>query len=417
MSVNSMTIEQANAFLGAIVGQMQGGALASVSTGNFTSVAQNALQQGYDPLLTAMSQVLARTIFSIRPYRGKFSGLMVDNQKYGAITRKVNYIDGALEADQRLYLSGTTPYTDGDVPTPDQWAFRKPKVWQSNFYGAETYQRATTIYRDQLDMAMTGPEMFAEFISGQIQNIVDQLEQVGDAKARQALINYIGGKMQLELDSDPAVHVIHLFTEYAADTGVTLTLANYLAPTNFKPFVEWMYARIATLTDFMSERGHMFNFSPTLGGSKAYIERHTPKNKLKAYFIASEFNRIQSMAISEVFNRDELKMVDFNAVNYWQSALDPYNITAEVTVNDSAVNITSATTNDLTTDSITTKGTPDTPVMGVLFDEEALGMTIVNEGVYDTGLNAASLTNNRFWHFTNKIWNDFSESGVVLMLD
>lgn len=417
MSVNNMTIEQANAFLGAIVGQMQGGALASVSTGNFTSVAQNALKQGYDPLLTAMSQVLARTIFSIRPYRGKFSGLMVDNQKYGAITRKVNYIDGALEADQRLYLSGTTPYVDGNTPTPDQWAFRKPKVWQSNFYGAETYQRATTIYRDQLDTAMTSAAMFAEFLSGQIQNIVDQLEQVGDAKARQALINYIGGKIQLEVDNDPAVHVIHLFTEYAADTGVTLTLANYLAPANFKPFVEWMYARIATLADFMSERGHMFNFSPTLGGSKAYIERHTPKDRLKAYFIASEFNRIQAMAISEVFNRDELKMIDFNAVNYWQSAADPYNITAEVTVNDTAVNITAGTTNDLTTDSVTTKGTPDTPVMGVLFDEEALGMTIVNEGVYDSGLNAASLTNNRFWHFTNKIWNDFSENGVVLMLD
>lgn len=417
MSVNNMTIEQANAFLGAIVGQMQGGALASVSTGNFTSVAQNALKQGYDPLLTAMSQVLARTIFSIRPYRGKFTGLMVDNQKYGAITRKVNYIDGALEPDQRLYLTGTTPYVDGNVPTPDQWAFRKPKVWQSNFYGAETYQRATTIYRDQLDTAMSSSAMFAEFLSGQIQNIVDQLEQVGDAKARQALINYIGGKIQLDTDNDPATHVIHLFTEYAADTGVTLTLTNYLAPANFKPFVEWMYARIATLTDFMSERGHMFNFSPTLGGSKAYIERHTPKDRLKAYFIASEFNRIQAMAISEVFNRDELKMIDFNAVNYWQSAADPYNITAEVTVNDTAVNITAGTTDDLTTDSVTTKGSPDTPVMGVLFDEEALGMTIVNEGVYDTGLNAASLTNNRFWHFTNKIWNDFSENGVVLMLD
>ena len=36
MSVNLMTIEQASAFLGAIVGQMQGGPLASVSTGNFT---------------------------------------------------------------------------------------------------------------------------------------------------------------------------------------------------------------------------------------------------------------------------------------------------------------------------------------------------------------------------------------------
>ena len=417
MSVNNRTIEQANAFLGAIVAQMQGGTLASVNTGNFTSVAQNALKQGYDPLLTAMSQVLSRTIFSIRPYRGKFSGLMVDNQKYGAITRKVNYIDGPLEADQRLYLTGTTPYVDGNVPTPDQWAFRKPKVWQSNFYGAETYQRVTTIYRDQLDTAMSGPEMFAEFISGQIQNIVDQLEQVGDAKARQALINYMGGKLTLEADSDPAVHAVHLFTDYAADTGVSLTLTTYLAPANFKPFVEWMYAKIATLTDMMTERGHMFNFSPTLGGSKAYIERHTPKDRLKAYFIASEFNRIQSMAISEVFNRDELRMIDFNAVNYWQSANDPYNITASVTVNDTSVNITSATTDDLKTASVTTKGTPDTPIMGVLFDEEAVGMTIVNEGVYDTGLNAASLTNNRFYHFTDKIWSDFTESGVVLMLD
>lgn len=418
MSVNNMTIEQASAFLSAIVAQMQGGALTSIATGNFTSVAQNALKQGYDPLLTAMSQVLARTIYSIRPYRGKFSGISVDNQKYGAITRKVNYIDGALEDDQRLYLTGTTPYSDGDAPTPDQWAFRKPRVWQSMFYGAQTFQRPTTIYKDQLDSAMQNSAEFAGFLSGQIQNIVDQLEQVSDAKARQALINYIGGKIKLEADNDPATHVVHLFTEYASDTGVTLTLANYLAPSNYKPFVEWMYARIATLTDMMSERGHMFNFSPTINSAKAYIERHTPKDRLKAYFVASEFNRIQAMAISEVFNKDELRMIDFNAVNFWQSAADPMNITAEVTVNDTTIDIDpTQNTADLTTASITTKGSPDTPVLGVLFDEEALGMTIVNEGVYDTGLNAASLTNNRFWHFTNKIWNDFSENGVVLMLD
>lgn len=417
MSVNNMTIEQASAFLSAVVGQMQGGALASVNAGNFTSVAQNALKQGYDPLLTAISQVLSRTIFSNRPYRGKFSGLMVDTQKYGAITRKINYIDTPLEDDQRLYLTGTTPYVNGNVPTPDQWAFRKPRVWQSNFYGAETYQKVTTIYRDQLDTAMTGPEMFGEFIAGQIQNIVDQLEQVGDAKARQALINYMGGKIGLETDGDTSTHVVHLFTDYAADTGTTLTLANYLAPANFKPFVEWLYAKIATLSDMMTERGHMYNYSPTLGGSKAYIQRHTPKDRMKAYFIANEFNRIQSMAISEVFQRDALQMIDFNAVNYWQSADDPYNIIADVTYNDPAVNITAATTDDLKTASITTKGTPDKPILGVMFDEEAVGLTIVNEGVYDTGLSAASLTNNRFWHFTSKVWTDQSENGVVLMLD
>ena len=416
MSVNSMTVEQASAFLGAVVSQMQGGALSTVGSGNFTSVAQNALRSGYDPLSTAISQVIARTIFSIRPYSGKLRGLLKEPTKFGGMIRKVNYIDGALEDDQGLYLTGTTPYSDGDVPTPDQYAIRKPATWQSNFYGSEVYQRVTTRWLDQLDTAMRSADEFGTFIAGQMQNIADQLEQVNDAKARQALINYIGGKIQLEKDSDPATHCVHLFTDYAADTGVTLTLADYMAPSNYKPFVEWLYAKIATLADLMSERGHSFNFSPTIGGSKAYIERHTPKNRLKAYFIASEFNRIQAMAISEVFNKDELRMIDFEPINYWQSIADPYHIDAEVTVNDAAVNITSATTDDLTTDSIDTK-TDGTPVLGVLFDDEAIGISIVSEGVYTTPLHITGKYWNSAYHFNTRILNDFSENGVVLMLD
>lgn len=417
MSVNNMTIEQASAFLSAVVSQMQGGPLVQVNAGNFTSVAQNALQQGYDPLLTAISQVLARTIFSVRPYRGKLSGLMVDSQKYGAITRKINYLDGVLEDDQRLYLSGTTPYVNGNVPTPDQYAIRKPAVWQSNFYGAETYQRVTTIYKDQLDTAMSGPQMFGEFISGQMQNIYDQLEQVADAKARQALINFIGGKLLMEQDGSSQTHAIHLFTEYAADTGVTLTINNYLAPANYKPFVEWLYARIATLTDMMTERGDDFHYNPQINGSTAYIQRHTPKDRMKAFFIASEFNRIQSMAISEVFNKDELRMIDFQPINFWQGRGDPTSIDAEVTYNDESVNITSATTSDLKTGVTEILNQPFTNILGVIFDEEALGVTIVNEATVDTPLNAAGLYSNRFMHFTIRIWNDFSENGVVLQLD
>lgn len=417
MSVNNMTIEQASAFLSAVVSQMQGGALASVNAGNFTSVAQNALQQGYDPLLTAISQVLTRTIFSVRPYRGKLSGILVDSQKYGAITRKINYLDGVLEDDQQIYLNGTTPYVNGNVPTPDQYAIRKPAVWQSNFYASEVYQRVTTIWKNQIDMSMTSAAMFGEFISGQMQNIYDQLEQVADAKARQALINYIGGKWLMEQDGSTQTHVIHLFTEYAADTGVTLTMNTYLAPANYKPFIEWLYARIATLTDMMAERGHDYHYNPTINGATAYIQRHTPKDRLKAFFIASEFNRIQSMAISEVFNKDELRMIDFTPINYWQSPTNPMAIDAEVTYNDESVDITGATVSDLKNGVTQVLGTPMQSVLGVLFDEEALGITIVNEATVPTPLNAAGLYSNLFFHFNTKVWNDFSENGVVLMLD
>ncbi len=430
MSVNGMTIEQASAFLSAVVAQMDGGALASVSPGNFTSVAQNALLSGYDPLSTAISQVIGRTIFSIRPYNGKLKFLWKDDQKFGGMIRKVNYLDGVLEDDQGLYYSQTTAYTNGQVPTPDQYAIRKPAVWQSNFYAWEQYQRVTTRFLDQLDMSLRGPEEFGQFLAGQMQNISDQLEEVNDAKARQCLINFIGGKIRLDTTDvisnvKQATHVIHLLTEYNAQTGASLTAANYTAPANYKPFVEWLFARVATLADMMSERGRNFNFSPKIGATaqtatKAWIKRHTPKSKLKAVFIASEFNRIQSMAISEVFNKDELRMIDFEPINYWQSSADPMNIVASVAVNNGATAITGPTVNDLETASITTKGqssNPDKPVIGVLYDEDALGLSVVSEGVYTTPMHITGKYWNTAYHFNTRVLNDFTESGVVLMLD
>ena len=413
MSVNNMTLEQGAAFLGAVVSQMQGGALATVNSGNFTSVAQNALLQGYDPLNTAISQVLARTIYSIRPYNGKLKGLLKDPQRFGNMTRKVNYIDGVLEDDQHLYYTGTTPYVNGNVPTPDQYAIRKPLTWQSNWYGSELVQRTTTIFRNQLDTAMSSQDEFSRFIAGQIQNIYDQFEQVHDARARQALINFIGGKIRLDTTDSGRTHVVHLFTEYANDSGVSLTPSTYMAPANYKPFVEWLYARIATLADLMSERGHNFNYSPTLGGSKAFIERHTPKDRLKAYFIASEFNRIQSMAISEVFNKSELRMIDFEPINYWQSSADPMNIDAKVTVNDATVNITGPSVNDLEDYTCTTTA----PVLGVLFDDDAIGISIKFDGVFTSPLHITGLYYNQSWHENVSVINDFCESGCVLMLD
>ena len=57
---------------------------------NFMSVATVALGIAPDVLLNAISQVISRTIFSIRPYNRKFAGLFVDNMKWGNHVRKIN---------------------------------------------------------------------------------------------------------------------------------------------------------------------------------------------------------------------------------------------------------------------------------------------------------------------------------------
>ena len=70
-------------------------------------------------------------------------------------------------------------------------------------------------------------------------------------------------------------------------------------------------------------------------------------------------------------------------------------------------------------------GTLDSPasavsedaLFGVIFDEEALGYTVVKETVATTPLNAAGLYYNQFWHYTIRYYNDFTENGIVLVLD
>lgn len=390
MSVNTMGFEQAATLLTDIVKQATGqSVLTPTDVSSFTSVATTALQVGYDPLVTAISQVLGRTIFSIRPYSAKFKGLMVDNQKWGAITRKVNYIDGTIEDDDRFKLV--------DGVSIDQQVVNKPQAVQTNFYGAEMFQRSVTIYKDQLDCAFTTPEEFSQFISGVIQNVNDQLEQCHEAMARQCLLNFIAGKSA----GDPN-NVIHLLTTYNDQTGAALTSDNVMAPDNFVPFTKWLYGYIQSLASLMGERGTKFHSNIT--GKP--IMRHTPKDRMKCFMNTQILNNMDSSVLSGIFQLDKMRMIDYEEVNFWQSIDSPTSVNITPTYMKSDGTLT----------------TPESPVtvsnvLGVIFDEEAMGMTTMSTWTASAPFNARGGYQNTFWHFTDRIWNDFTENGVILCLD
>ena len=105
MSVNTMDFNQVSTVLAAISSQVTGNAVqAPVDTTSWVSLAQTTLRAGYEPVLNAISQVIGKTIFSMRPYNRKFAGLQVDNQKYGAITRKLVVSDKPFENDAQFRL-------------------------------------------------------------------------------------------------------------------------------------------------------------------------------------------------------------------------------------------------------------------------------------------------------------------------
>ena len=80
MSVNSMSFEQAATLLNAVNAQVTGKTgIAPTDVHEFMSVAQKTLQAGYDPVMNAITQVIGRTIYSIRWERLK-AGRERDNR-------------------------------------------------------------------------------------------------------------------------------------------------------------------------------------------------------------------------------------------------------------------------------------------------------------------------------------------------
>ena len=245
---NTLTIDQVSTVLNAIVAQATGNAaIATADTKDFVTVAQTGLLAGYDPLIGAISQVLSRTIFSVRPYTRKFKSLEADSITYGNHVRKLNIADKAAQNDGRL------PLTDGVAV--DQQQVSKPTILQTNFYGAQTYERQYTIFKDQLDTAFSSPEEFARFISMVVQNVSDMIEQDHEQFARLTVANYIGGVIA---GPNAANQVVHLLTEYNTATGLSLTATTVLQPANYPGFIKWAFARIAALSALLTERSEVF---------------------------------------------------------------------------------------------------------------------------------------------------------------
>lgn len=377
--------------LNAIVNQATGKqSLTAVSTEAFVSVATTALSLSADVLLNAISQTLSKTIFSIRPYEAKFKGLMQDEVRFGNHIRKLNIGDNDWEKDVRYDLVNDESIDDQIVS--------KPKILQTNFYGQNTYSRHYTIFRDQLNIALSSEEEFQRFITMIIQNCSDMIEQCHESTARMTLVNFIGGKVKGDNNN-----VIHLVTKYNAVAGTELTTATVRQPSNYVPFIKWAFGYIGYISGLLTERSQKFHINVT--GKE--ISRHTPQNKQKLYLFSEYLRDMDASVLSSVYNDNYLKWADHEQVNFWQSIDSPdgINVLASYMKPDGSIAV-----ND--------KGAEATHnIFGVLFDEEAVGISTCGQWSSASRFNARGGYTNFWYHFNDRYYNDFTENGVVFLLD
>lgn len=394
MSVNTMTFEQSAGLLTSLVEQATGQKpLTPTDESEFVSLAQTTLRTNYDIMATAISQVLSRTIFSSRPYSAVFRGLQVDSEKFGGHVRKINYIDLDIEDDDRYDL-----VENGSV---DMYTVKKVHAVQTNFYGSNTHQLHYTVYRDQLDAAFENSAQFGSFMAGAIQNISNQIEQINENERRMTLQNLIAGTIE-------GGTTIHLLTEYKSETGnTTISASNWQSEAEFPYFVKWLYGFLNTTIDLMRERTALYhqNITTYNGNPVKPIMRHTPRQNMKAYMLNSLMRHIDASVMSSVFHNELLDTIDFEAVNFWQSIQDPSGL--QITPVVMQADGTYAQGSGVNTDAL----------VGVLFDEEAAGTTIISNWSATTPFNPRGGYWNTFYHWNVRTWNDMTENCIVLLMD
>ena len=393
---NTLTPRDVYTLMNNIVSQATGQtSISVVDTSTFVSVGETLLRTAAENTLNAISTVLADTIFSVRPYRGKLESLRVSQRRWGAQVRKIVNLYSATEASEDWNTDlNATQLADGN--SVDMYKIASPKAMQLNFYGTAVLQKHVTMYRDQLALAFSSEQEFIRFIDSVMTEFNNEIELVNENKSRLTLINFMLGIHDMGLTE------IDLVAEYNTDFNGTYTRDDLLT-TEADSFMKYVAAKIKIyselLTD-MSANNHaqITGYNPIL--------RHTPKERQKMIMYNPVFIQAESEVYSGLFNPQYLDIGDFEGVNFWQSQDVPTSITGTPNILDVSTGQSATGTANIGIDY----------VLGILFDEEAVGVMPQFDYSSTTPFNSAGGYYNNFMHWRFNSYNDFTENAVLFVL-
>lgn len=401
MSVNTVTFQQSSTVLNSMVQQATGRTSVINTEADFISVAQTALTLGKDAIFNTLSEVLARTIFSIRPYSATMRGLEKDLLTWGAYMRKFNIVASDWK-DNDAYkypvtFDGSQNPPTGDGLSVDPWIIRKREFIQTNFLGQSVFSDYYTVFEDQLETAFRNSTEFGQFLSMITTDMSNKLELAKENLSRGLVANFIGGL----LTENNSSRVVHLLSEYNTLTGLTLTDITVMQPENYPAFMRWVYGRIASVASLMREMS--IRYQTTINNKP--VPRHTPYNKQKMYMLGQDRYQMDARVLADAFHDNYLKYADVETLNFWQGIDTPDKVMVTPTyTNTSGV----ATVGDAVNKS---------GVFALLFDEDAMGWAMIHQNVIPTPVNPRGEYRNMWYNMRLRCFSDNTEKGVVFLLD
>lgn len=398
-NVNNMDIVNASATLNQIIGIATGQEVNSqVDASELISVGSKLLKTKFNDFVTAMSEVMSRTIFKVeRPYRRKFQNIVKTSERWGNHERRVGMISREIIGDGQFETESWEDKNMFNIAPVDE-------VIQSNYYGKDTMEITYKTYRNQLDTALENINAFNSYYTMQMRTVNNDWEQATENHSRLALLNMIVGVVA----GGSPFQKINLLKEYNDKTGAGLTMATVYAPENYPNFIKFAYARIKTYMQFMTDRTINFHTQFVDGdGDKIAFRRATPIEYQHLYMLTGEWEEITNRVLTDTFNEQFLNSLNFEKVNYWQSMETPDEINIKATY---------LTPQQTVTTTGNTNVMDGKHIIAVCLDDETVGMNLFDEWAASSPFEAHKGYVNTCLHAQMRYWNSFEDNAIVFYI-
>ena len=373
---------------------------------------QNTFKMGFekedDNLYQIIPTVLAKSIYSIRPYSRKLSGMVWDEQRYGNYIRKFTPIVKDSEIDNDEWNINVE--LDKPEASQDWKAGTKPvkyDVLLTIASGGQTFARKYTIYKNQINAAFNSEEGVAAYFSMLMTEFSNIYEIDLENRSRAQLANLAiiladaGKETPTKGNICKAEQVFHALKKYNAETGLAMTAKSIMNPADFRPFMIWLSAELKTLKENLAIRGTRFHGDFT----DKIVNRHTDASDLRFYLVSKFGNYFEANG-SEFFHPEKAELGDYEKVTFWTDPSNPMQIkgSAEGVQSDG---VTKFTLENQKVDN----------VLGIMMDIDTMGIVPVDQWSATEPFNARYGYRNGWNHYTFKTPVDFTENAILILLD
>ena len=362
-----------------------------VDAQGFMDAGKLAMEYKTDEIFNALTIVGARLFTATRPYKAPL--WLIDSISSGYFNnriRKISYYStwalpsGAFNTN--LYTNFADGFDNGQnfddsnppvaQSTKDQYEQHPVHPLEMNFMNSMVWQDCLTRYENQIKIAFSSEDEWAQFWGGILTEKGNDIEQRKEAHNRLTLLNRmaIASAMGDENSDIKAICTkIDLTREFNKKFGTSYT-GTQLRTTYLKEFVAFFISYFKQLSNKMTKRSLFYHMAPvlTLGDGDHYILRHTPKSEQRLMMFTPFWEDARALVMPEIFNDEYLQPEQFESVDFWQ-ALSPDQDTC------AAVNIYATIPGWLEDLIADTTGSSDTKytfkqnyVLGCLYDRDAV---------------------------------------------